>query len=111
MYTDTVGRELGVTPQQEERLRDWEVRYQRDLQRMGPDAVDRAPLREQRDRELQGILTPDQYQRWNELDVARSGRTDPTGGAPGPQMREVGTPAGQQPTEGGDRNKATRPTP
>jgi hypothetical protein len=94
MYSDTVGRSLELTPDQEERLRDWNARYQMEYDRMPPDGADHTPLQQRRERELQSILTPDQYRRWNELDHTREGLgTQTTGGAPGPEMRR-GEPTG-----------------
>jgi Spy/CpxP family protein refolding chaperone len=91
MYSDTIGRSLELTPDQEERIRDWNARYQREQERMAPDGLDdrdREPLDRRREEELRGILTPEQYTRWNEMARGRDqhGSTG-TGGSPGPEMR------------------------
>jgi hypothetical protein len=99
MYTDTIGRSLELTPEQEELVRDWDARYQREYDRLAPDGLeqdDLAPLERRRNNELRGILTPDQYARWNEMDIDRERRsTHTTGGAPGPEMRRGAPPASQ----------------
>jgi hypothetical protein len=91
MYSDTLGRTLDLTPEQEARIRDWEARYQQELERMGPDGLepqDREPLRRKRLNELQGILTPEQFDRWKAIDGDTAVRgSGTTGGAPGPEMR------------------------
>ena len=106
IYSDTVGRSLDLTPDQEERIRDWDARYQREFNDLGEDGMrhrDYLPLQERRANELQGILTPQQYDRWNEMDTNRDYRsTNTTGGAPGPEMRR-GVPGntGHTPPERG----------
>lgn len=113
IYSDTIARDLDLTPDQQQQLQDWNARYQLEYDRFGSDGVqqkDIAPLTERRDNELRGILSEDQYERWNTMDNNRNGRrTLTTGGAPGPEMRRE-PPAGQQPDILDERNKANSGT-
>lgn len=91
LYTDTIGNSLELTPDQNERLNEWNTRYQQEFDRLGDDGMqdrDYVNLQERRNAELQGILTPDQFDRWNVLDNTRNWRsTNTTSGGPGPEMR------------------------
>jgi hypothetical protein len=117
IYSDTVGRSLELTPDQEERIRDWNARYDREFNDLGEDGVrhrDYIPLQERRANELRGILTPEQYDRWNTMDTNRDHRsTNTTGGTPGPEMRRgvpgntqhVPSPQGSGTTTGAGRDQ------
>ena len=109
IYSDTVANDLDLSPEQQRQMQDWNTRYQLEYDRLGNDGVqhkDMAPLTERRNNELRGILSEEQYERWNTMDMNRPDRrTLTTGGAPGPEMRRE-PPPGQQPDILDERNRA-----
>lgn len=67
-FNAATDRDLRLNTDQMSRLRDLDERYERRYQDLGPDPVNAPGYRElydERDREIRGVLTPEQYERWN----------------------------------------------
>lgn len=77
-FDDRTNTDLGLDVGQRERLREAEIRYDREYRALGPDPMNNAEYNElydRRDRELREILTEEQYERWN---TNANTSTDPT---------------------------------
>jgi hypothetical protein len=86
-FNEATGRELQLNSEQYTRIRDLDDRYERRYRDLGTDPLS-APgyreLHEERDREIRGVLTPEQYDRWNRPATPPQGVTVPQGGPPTP---------------------------
>ena len=96
VYHDTIGRSLNVTPEQQRQLQEWNARYEQEYERLGREGMEHSDYQRINDRrsiELQGLLTPEQFDRWNHIDQTRTwDNTHTTGGAPDPDTRREASP-------------------
>ncbi len=67
-FNAATDRDLRLNEDQMNRVRDLDSRYERQYRELGPDPLN-APgyrgLYDQRDGEIRGVLTPEQYEMWN----------------------------------------------
>jgi hypothetical protein len=64
-FDDRTNEELGLEDAQQERLRDIDARYERELEGVAGDADRQKELNERRNEEVRGVLNEEQYERWS----------------------------------------------
>jgi hypothetical protein len=67
-FNEATHHDLQLNNSQIDRVRDLDERYERRYRDLGPDPLNSPGYRElydERDREIRGVLTPEQYGRWN----------------------------------------------
>lgn len=68
MFDDRVGKEMQLQPDQLQRLRDVDMRYQKDYTALGAEPWTNqgySTLTDRRATDVRGILTPTQYEQWS----------------------------------------------
>lgn len=67
-FDDRTNSDLELDAAQRERLREVDLRYEKEYEALGDDAMNSPgynDLYDRRDKEIRDILTEDQYERWN----------------------------------------------
>lgn len=79
MFDDRIGKDLGLQADVLQRLRDVDGRYQKDYTALGNEAAKNpgyGKLSDQRNAEVKGLLTPEQYMRWEKMQNGNRGKMD-----------------------------------
>jgi hypothetical protein len=86
-FDDRTTTDLELDDAQRQRLRDIDERYDREYRTLGEDPMANPAYNDlymRRDNEVRGVLSEDQYERWNRGNAATKPLRDNTGTAPAP---------------------------